>query len=112
MRHRWPSLLVVLLLAGVAAADSPFAGTWKVMFVQPNNMAERTLWLVKVGGDGKKLEVVAGLNRSYMDSAVKDVKLDDKGMRFTLTPVKGQPFEFVMLPPPKDDREMMRGSVT
>ncbi|MGL4550639.1 MAG: hypothetical protein ACRC33_05590 [Gemmataceae bacterium] len=112
MRRPWSCPLAALLLAGVAAADTPFEGTWKVLLPQPRTASEATAWLLKIDKAGKKLEIVAGIDKAFTEAAVSGVVADGRGLRFTLTPAKGLPHGFVVMPPPKDDRESARGSVT
>lgn len=110
MRRSWLCPLAALLFAGVAAADHPFEGTWKVLLPQPPIRSEVNLWLIKVDKAGKAVEVAAGVSPDYKAAALKDAKVSDKGLSFTLAVPRRETFHFAFLPPPKDDRETSRGS--
>ncbi len=118
MRRSWMSPLAILLVLGAAtgvalAADSPYEGTWKVLL--PQQQFEVNLWLLKIDKEGKAVEIVAGVAPQFKNAKVDNIKTGAKTMSFILNVAgKGaqtQFFAFTIQPPPKDDKETIRGAV-
>ncbi len=93
MRRSWLVGLAVLAAAGALvgavvlarAADSPFAGTWKVTVFSGGE--EVSIWLVQVRGSAEKPagKVVAGLPGSPLQNATLEaLAVQGRALRFTL----------------------------
>ncbi|MFQ3593151.1 MAG: hypothetical protein SNJ82_08175, partial [Gemmataceae bacterium] len=112
-RGRLSVLGVVVWLGGIGAvlgADSPFAGTWKIVLPEFRQGAESTPWLIKIDNEGNQLEVIAGVQPPFKEAKVEGLKNDGKTLRFSLAIPKFQTFSFVLQRPNKD-QEGICGSV-
>ncbi|MFO0881632.1 MAG: hypothetical protein U0840_30410 [Gemmataceae bacterium] len=73
----------VCLLPGViGAADSPFAGTWKVSV--PNQKFDVSLWILEVDAAASKVSLVAGLE-AYAQTRIGSVKATPRSLEVNLT---------------------------
>jgi hypothetical protein len=90
------------------AADSPFAGTWKVLLQL--QQSEVNLWLLKIDKDGTEVEVVAGVSREHKAAKAAGIKGSEKSLSFNLEMPPNQGFTFALLPP-KKDKETVLGTV-
>lgn len=113
MRYGWRQMVAagVVWLGVVSlafAADSPFAGTWKVVLPEFRQGAEANPWLIKIDSEGKALEVIAGVQPPFKEAKVQDLKNDGKTLRFTLAVPKSQTFFFTLVTATK---EGVRGNV-
>lgn len=100
-------LALILTVASAHAADLPFAGNWKVCL--PQQDVDVSPWVVKIGPDGKKVTLVAGLNQ-YAKTKVGDVKADAKSVSFALS-LGPNKVQVTALPPSGKDKDLMLGSV-
>lgn len=92
------------LVGGVLGADSPFAGTWKIVLPEFRQGAESNPWLIKIDDQGQSLEVIAGVQPPFKEAKVLEVKNDGKTLRFSLAIPKAQTFSFVLIAPGKDQQ--------
>ncbi|MFO0841485.1 MAG: hypothetical protein U0797_03660 [Gemmataceae bacterium] len=97
---------LALLLGASRAADSPYAGTWKVTV--PNQRFELTFLVVKIDKAGQAVSPVTGLNQ-YARAEVSDVKGGDKALTFRVA--AGRESLLVTAVPPGKDADVMLGSV-
>jgi hypothetical protein len=121
MRRSWLGGLAVLAAAGALvgaaafarAADSPFAGTWKVTVLSSGQ--EISVCLVQISGSADKPEgkVLAALPRSVLDKAtLEGLSVKGRTLRFTL---KGNDTDFVVqaaAPRGEEKPKRLLGTVT
>src|SRR4051794_29025924 len=86
----------VLLLPGLARSAEPaYAGTWKVLYLQPGT--ELALCIVKVEA-GPKVEVVASGHPLFMKAKVEGGKAEGEALKFTIR-TAGPTCDFAAYPP-------------
>ncbi len=101
MRSTWKwalgsaALVALVISLGVGrAAESPYAGNWKLIFIQ--GLAESTQAILKIEDKGGKLQ--ASVSIPGVQAKVENLKIDAQSIRFTLN--VGRSLEVAAYPHP------------
>jgi hypothetical protein len=116
MRRPWlalAALSLAVLAVGARAADSPHAGTWKVIVLEPNPrvmaLQELSVWLVQIDKEGKKAKVLSSMPGFKGESS--KLQAEDMLLRFNVV-ARGAEFHVVgHVPPGKAKGKVLLGSV-